>query len=516
MLTDEKLVAAVSHILQRSEKQDDLQKLIYSFVDTGIISLLMNDNNQILYGRRGTGKTHVLKVLFSKLAQDNKNTVVYIDGRVLGSTAQFSDPDLPLRNRVLALFRDFLSPVQNALMSHIVEYPTAQQERAFESASVLADIVVGSQSVVTEETQRLRTSHQGASGGKICIGTEGLQASASARVAEDAEVERERKFAKDDKVILPELHSALSSVLDLANSRLYILFDEWSSIPKDLQPYLAEFIKKSILPLTRAVIKIASLEYRSQFSCTQDNTQIGFELGADISTATELDDYFVFDRNPEGIANIFSEILLRHVAADLADGYLQEHFGIENASQFASKVCTERATFKEMARAAEGVVRDLINIFSHAFFDSKRRGRDSIDRKAVQMGARKWFEQDKSNHLDETLNESLRNIVDNVIGKRKSKSFMIPKHLEKHPIIQRLFDARVLHLMQRGYADKDNPGSRYNIYSLDYGTYVDLLGTSKQPDIDLTVEGGGEELVVPFDDKRSIRRIILNECDLAV
>lgn len=169
-----------------------------------------------------------------------------------------------------------------------------------------------------------------------------------------------------------------------------------------------------------------------------------------------------------------------------------------------------------MARAAEGVVRDLINIFSHAFFDSKRRGRDSIDRKAVQMGARKWFEQDKSNHLDETLNESLRNIVDNVIGKRKSKSFMIPKHLEKHPIIQRLFDARVLHLMQRGYADKDNPGSRYNIYSLDYGTYVDLLGTSKQPDIDLTVEGGGEELVVPFDDKRSIRRIILNECDLAV
>jgi hypothetical protein len=66
--------------------------------------------------------------------------------------------------------------------------------------------------------------------------------------------------------------------------------------------------------------------------------------------------------------------------------------------------------------------------------------------------------------------------------------------------------------MQRGYADKDNPGVRYNIYTLDYGTYVDLIGTSKQPQL-LLYETAGEpsDIVVPFDDKRSIRRIILTE-----
>ncbi len=55
------------------------------------------------------------------------------------------------------------------------------------------------------------------------------------------------------------------------------------------------------------------------------------------------------------------------------------------------------------------------------------------------------------------------------------RSFLLPKELASHPLIQRLFDLRVLHLVQRGYADKDRPGVRYNIYTLDYGTYVDLL-----------------------------------------
>jgi hypothetical protein len=68
----------------------------------------------------------------------------------------------------------------------------------------------------------------------------------------------------------------------------------------------------------------------------------------------------------------------------------------------------------------------------------------------------------------------------------------------------------VLHLVQRGYADKDRPGVRYNIYTLDYGTYVDLMNTSRKPDLGFdSFDGDDQEYVVPFDDKRSIRRIIL-------
>jgi len=157
-------------------------------------------------------------------------------------------------------------------------------------------------------------------------------------------------------------------------------------------------------------------------------------------------------------------------------------------------------------------VRDLINIFTKAFFESHRRGLDNIDKEAILEASRQWFEQDKENSLDEELRRALRRIVEEVIGHRKTRSFLLARELEKHAIIQRLFDARVLHLMRRGYADKDNPGLRYNIYTLDYGTYVDLLKTSEAPEIDLyETESNPDEFVVPFDDKRSIRRIVLTE-----
>jgi hypothetical protein len=172
---------------------------------------------------------------------------------------------------------------------------------------------------------------------------------------------------------------------------------------------------------------------------------------------------------------------------------------------------TERATFVELVRAAEGVARDLINIFTSAFFDAHRRKLDRIDRKAVVEAARQWYEKDKQKDLAEELKEVLGRVVKEVIGKRKARSFLLPRELEKHRTIQRLFDMRVLHLMHRGYADKENPGVRYNIYTLDYGTYVDLKNTSQEPQIDLIKSSDEKDLVVPFDDKRSIRRIILSK-----
>lgn len=153
----------------------------------------------------------------------------------------------------------------------------------------------------------------------------------------------------------------------------------------------------------------------------------------------------------------------------------------------------------------------MINIFTKAAFNALGRGRDNIDKKAVRDSARSWFEQDKSQQLDNHLQETLRRIVTEVIGRRRARSFLLSRNLERNPVIQRLFDARVLHHMQRGYADKDNPGERYNIYAIDYGAYVDLIGTSNEPDLELSENDEIPDSLVPFDDKRSIRRIILEE-----
>ena len=67
---------AVSRVMQRAERQSDIQKIITTFVDIGVLPQLSNRNNQIIYGRRGTGKTHVLRVLGSDLGKDEKSTLL--------------------------------------------------------------------------------------------------------------------------------------------------------------------------------------------------------------------------------------------------------------------------------------------------------------------------------------------------------------------------------------------------------------------------------------------------------
>lgn len=87
LLRDKVLQRAVSAVPQRSEKQEDVDQLVATFVDPGVSVQLDNSNNQILYGRRGTGKTHVLKVVFRASEALRDELPIYVDMRSLGSSS---------------------------------------------------------------------------------------------------------------------------------------------------------------------------------------------------------------------------------------------------------------------------------------------------------------------------------------------------------------------------------------------------------------------------------------------
>lgn len=519
MLKDILLKKAVSSILQRSEKQQDPEKLVGTFVDMGILPQLKSLNNQIIYGRRGTGKTHIIKVLTSQLKEEPHNIVVYIDARTLGSTSQFSDTSISLKQRCTSLFNDILLEISHTLLEHIVKEPPTKAEEAFDALAKLNKIIAEpvtrftANSVVSRETSK----SSGSFNSDISIGLKPalLNTTIKGEQSRASEEEKTTSYSlnQEEKVIFPDLVYSIRDLLQKAEATLYILFDEWSSLPLDIQPYLAEFLKKGFLPVSEVVVKIASLEYRSNFGIRQAPLGIlGFELGSDISVAIDIDDYYVHERNPSAITDTFSNMLYKHVNSEVENDYLSSKYKINSGLEMASILFTNRNTFEELVRACEGVARDLINIFTLAYFHAERRGRDSIDKKAILETARQWFEQDKARNLDEKLQSFLERIVTEVIGNRRSRSFLLPRSLEKNEIIQRLFDARVLHLVQRGYADKENPGFRYNIYTVDYGTYVDVINTSKKPDLDIPEikELLGDD-TVPTDDKRSIRKNILTE-----
>lgn len=520
MLTDKNISKAISSISQRAERILDDNKVVKTYVEVGILPQIANGNNQIIYGRRGTGKTHLFRYLENEMKSTKKAIVVYLDCRTLGSAADYNNPSIALNKRCISLFKDIVDELYDRALHYIVEEAPKDAEKALEALDniSLATRYKSNEIASKEITERSLEKSSNEAGVSLSINPKDLiNLTLGDKDTSGTDVEKTTKYnvINGEKILFPDLHHWLKKLCEYTGAQIYFLIDEWSSLPFEIQPLLAEFLKRSFLPIPQISIKIAALEYRSNFTIQQEkNNHLGFELGSDISTNLDLDDYYVYDRNPESIATNFSEILYKHVTNELEDGYLLKTFGIKNGDDFIRTILTDSNNFQELVRASEGVIRDMINIFTLSFFDSQRQGKNKIDKKSIVESSRQWFERDKSQNLDEKLSQILRRIVDEVIGKRKARSFLIPRELEKHENIQKLFDARVIHFIKRGYADKENPGVRYNVFGLDYGTYVDLITTNKKPELDFLdteerVEG--DAFIVPFDDKRSIRRIVLTE-----
>ena len=102
---------------KRAEKVDK-QTLVETFVDVGpLLSILSTIDNQILYGRRGTGKTHAL-VYLVETAKLKGDIAVYLDLRSIGSTGGiYSDQSIPLPERATRLLMDTLAGIHDELLN---------------------------------------------------------------------------------------------------------------------------------------------------------------------------------------------------------------------------------------------------------------------------------------------------------------------------------------------------------------------------------------------------------------
>ena len=108
-----------SAFMQFNRRAEGLSQdiLTRTFVDAEPLFIqLSSKNHQILYGRRGTGKTHAIKVLMETITR-KKGIPIYIDLRVVGSNgAIYADPTRPLPERATRLLIDVLEALESELI----------------------------------------------------------------------------------------------------------------------------------------------------------------------------------------------------------------------------------------------------------------------------------------------------------------------------------------------------------------------------------------------------------------
>jgi hypothetical protein len=292
---------------------------------------------------------------------------------------------------------------------------------------------------------------------------------------------------------------------------VWLLLDEWSSVPIELQPYLADLIRRAIFPVRGVVVKIAAIEQRSFFSYPKDRgNYIGIALGADAAADVNLDDFMVFENDAARARNFYRSLVYKHIQA--TEIFQKAALGIDSEVSFLRTAFTQVNTFDELVRASEGVPRGAINIVIQA---AQYAGPKPIAIEDVRRAAHAWYQRDKETAVrsKEKASELLHWIITEVIGARRARAFLLRSDI-RDDLIEALFDAGVLHILKRNVSTHDEPGRRYNVFKLDYGCYVDLITTARSPSGLLPLDedgpsGDAQFIDVPPDDYRAIRRAVL-------
>lgn len=502
---------------------DANERLVQTFVDSGALAtLLLTRDHQIIFGRRGTGKTHAFAYLASTAA--SHDYVAYVDMRQLGSSGGiYADASISLPERATRLLVDALVAIHDKLLSAILADESANLATAASPLDALAEAatqikVVGTTATVESRKSGTRTEIADSANAALTassLPTVSLGSNRTQVSGLDVEATVSHSGSARFTVHFGSVGGSMRDFLaSIAPRRVWILLDEWSAVPADLQPYLADLFRRALLPVNGLTLKIAAIEQRSHFQLSSSfGDYIGIELGADASADLNLDDYMVFDNNADRATEFFQELVFRHYRACEVETDGAPKF--QTSLELRKSAFTEIRAFQEFVRAAEGVPRDAINILSLAAQKADARAIAIHD---IRAAAKAWYQRDKEKAVSANSEATslLHKLIDKVIAHRQARAFLFSA-AARSELIDQLFDARVLHILKKNISSPESPGARYNVYKIDYGCYVDLLTTGKGPASLFGPEGEFDEMTqaVPPDDYRAIRRAILEASDLA-
>lgn len=511
---------ALNQIPKRAE-QRQVAELRDTFVDSGVAIALNGTDHQVLYGRRGTGKTHALRYIESE-TRDQGDFAIYIDLRTIGSPGGLFGVEVtPQSERAVRLLVDVLHVVCDSVLEAAIADDAVAADTAFvDKLDAFMESITEVRESSGFELQREEKTVQSREAGIEAKGT-GTGFSLLSRFGKKQGAENVQRITERGvrELALNFSHIA-TSFRDLVDAipgrRFLILLDEWSSVDPTVQPFLAELVKHCFLPLQAVSVKIGAIEQQSQFRDTLPNgTTIGLELGADIFANVDLDEFMVFEQNEARARDFFKGLIFKH----LTSGQLGNVVDLQGPGDVIKFGFSDTRAFDELVRAAEGVPRDALNIASKA---ALRAGDSKISVPQVRVAARSWFQTDKEGALKGRPEASrlLAWIIDDVIRGKRARAFLVDQLSASDPLLLTLFDARVLHVVRRGYSAQDEPGKRYDVWAIDYGAYVDLIQTKSAPDVNAlfdlvdSTDSLGErragQTEVPAQDLRAIRRAILD------
>jgi hypothetical protein len=428
----QQLGESVDRLQARAEwKVNGTGKFSESFVDTNIVKRLTQSKNQLILGRRGTGKTHLLGSLkehYLANLENDRILPIFMDGRTISSFA-IEAKDISGFS-ILMIYRGFLESILAGMEVFMAEditlgflkrhFPFSKDkqkmERVVDLINKLRELIsYGETSLRLGIADFQRTDEAATSTKKEAGANMKVTSTSKATVDINAEVSAglskvsSKNVAESMKVLCEGLtiikYSKVGQLLDsivkeLELKSIAILFDEWSHIELEYQPFVAEMIRTTLVPVrpgdAKMFIKFACIPLLTNLSATrstseQDIKPIGFPIGEEIFVDVDLDRIYNAYADPSITTLFLLSVLQKHLAREILE--LKKASFDDAYEYFRRVIFKDDENISELVKASAGVPRDFIIIFAKAFQTAQDRLPMTLQ--DIQVASNSFFKVEK-------------------------------------------------------------------------------------------------------------------------
>jgi hypothetical protein len=496
------LLRILTSLKLRTDQQPESEYNLKTFVPLLDFSALASPNTQIVYGRNGTGKTHLLKA-FREYASEHyekqKVLPVYIDCKALELGTVGAEIEVSyLIQRYYRLFvakivdalRDLAAEVLNpGLLDRILGKGDKDRlDRIRDSVDRLRAIFqfreveerVKTIERKTEATTEVSSKASAALTIKLSAMEEPKLGAGGSLSEEDVSKRKQAvQFVYDGLAVIDYEHvrRQLEEIIrQCGATAIILLVDEWSSIDLTVQPLLAEMIRKTLSESKLIYLKIVALKYLTRTEALVKPPQrIGLQSGIDVFPLVDLDNLLCFDVAPQNVKDFLTKVAHKHCSAISDRVVKMEPAGFEAA--ICSDLFDGPAAYLEVVRASEGNPRDFLSLLASCCA-LRQSSKTKVSEKDATRTAVQYFTSAKEPTIRSNPRSGnfYKKLFERVVANKQKLFLLTAEKALADESVQELLAFRFIHLVNEKYTvlTENNLPREYAVFSMDYGKLASL------------------------------------------
>ena len=423
------------------------------YVDiSGHLARVAAPQHQVIYGRRGSGKSCLL-VTARKNAEAERIPCVYI---VADEIKRLSYPDVLIR-LLLGIFEQ------------IAQHPGGWRARLFRRPSPLTDHIRALRELLEQaESSQIQSKAATETSAGLQVGGDYGKVSLSG--VDQAEENRQFTRRKLDTLDrhLQDYKSALEKALKQTRAkRALVIIDDFYLIHREVQPDVVDYLHR-LLRGTNASLKLGTIRHRTKLART-DGQFIGIEPTQDVEVINLDLTFEDMKATTEFLRSLLNSFGQKVGIAEVA----------------GNEYLNDEALFA-LTLSSAGVPRDFLAIFVNAVQAARNeRSFRWLTPTYVYRGAGRVSYQEKIANLQSDagpesrrLELVLSDVLTFCLKEKRKTAFLLSqddvgKHAPEHDLIEQLMDFKLIHVVAPDTSAASGRPGRYEAYTLDAALFME-------------------------------------------